>query len=128
MRARSALAAAVEAGDPKPLLLSAERDAKRIEREKMPWGDSLARLVRAAVASSRGNLKDAITLLASAEAGLEAVDMALYAAAARRRRGELIGGDQGRALVEAANTWMIGQNIKNPDRITAMLTPGRWFI
>jgi eukaryotic-like serine/threonine-protein kinase len=128
MRARSALAAAVDAIDPKPLLLSAHRDAKRIEREKMLWGNSLALLIRAAVASTQRNRKDAITLLASAEAGFEAADMALYAATARHRRGELIGGDQGRELVEAVKDWMMGQNIKNPDRIIAMLAPGRWFI
>jgi hypothetical protein len=49
--------------------------------------------------------------------------MALYAAAARRRRGELIGGDEGQVLVEEIEAWMKEQRIKNPSRMTAMLAP-----
>jgi hypothetical protein len=52
--------------------------------------------------------------------------MALYVAVARRRRGELMGGDVGRSLIDTANAWMIGQSIKSPERMTAMLAPGRW--
>ena len=43
---------------------------------------------------------------------------------ARRRRGELLGGEEGRALVEAANAWMTEQTIKSPTRMTEMLAPG----
>jgi len=52
--------------------------------------------------------------------------MALHAAAARRRRGEIMGGDTGRALVESADAWMTGQIIRSPERMTAMLAPGAW--
>jgi hypothetical protein len=41
------------------------------------------------------------------------------------RRGELLGGDEGHALLEQANLWMANQGIKNPLRITAMLAPGQ---
>ncbi|HYX20312.1 MAG TPA: hypothetical protein VFA98_05655 [Thermoanaerobaculia bacterium] len=49
--------------------------------------------------------------------------MALHAEAARRRRGELIGGN-GRALADASDLWMRSQGIACPDRIVAMLVPG----
>jgi hypothetical protein len=29
-------------------------------------------------------------------------------------------------MVAAADTWMGGQAIKNPERMTGMLAPGRW--
>jgi eukaryotic-like serine/threonine-protein kinase len=129
-RAQSALAVAatmsVNDRDTFRLLRAAERDARRIEREKMQWAYPLAQLIRAGIAISRGKIEEAVTRLASAEEGLEAAGMSLYAAAARRRRGELIGGDRGKALVSAAEAWMNSQQVKNPVRMTAMLSPGRW--
>jgi hypothetical protein len=50
--------------------------------------------------------------------------MALYAAAALRSRGKLLGGEQGRALSAQAEKWMQDQEILNPERMIAMLAPG----
>ncbi|MBI5479227.1 MAG: AAA family ATPase [Deltaproteobacteria bacterium] len=125
LRARAALAAAAESPDERTRLLhEAERDAKRIFKEKMPWSNPLAELVLGGVAESRGDQEAAVRRCAAAANGFEAADMALYAAAARRRQGQLLGGDEGRGLVEAAEAWMRGQKIKNPARWTAMLAPG----
>jgi eukaryotic-like serine/threonine-protein kinase len=126
LHARSALAAAASDPDPRPLLSIAERDGRRIEREKVLYGVALAKLIEAGVASFNQESKVAIELLASAEAGFEFAHMALYAAAARRRRGEMVGGKQGRILIEEADAWMAEQKIKNSERMTAMLAPGRW--
>ena len=49
--------------------------------------------------------------------------MALHAAVASRRRGEIAGGSEGRALVEAADAWMQGQGVRNPGRMAGMLAP-----
>src|SRR5262249_62342064 len=54
LRARSALAAAARSPRPKALWRAALRDARRIERERMPWALPLAQLVRAAVAAAGG--------------------------------------------------------------------------
>jgi hypothetical protein len=126
LRARCALAKAVAAGagHSRPYLASAERDAQKLERERMPWGDALAHLIRAGVASGRGDRPEAMARLKAAIDGLEANDMRYLAAVARRRLGELTGGDEGRMRVEEVNSWMSGQNIRNPDRFTAMLAPG----
>jgi hypothetical protein len=124
LRARCALARAVAVPDPEPFLAAAERDAGRLEREKMAWGDALAQLIRAGVAAGRGDEPGAVARLNAAMAGLEAGDMRYPAAGARRRLGELIGGDEGRALLAQVNSWMTAQKIGDPDRYTAMLAPG----
>jgi serine/threonine protein kinase/tetratricopeptide (TPR) repeat protein len=123
LRARTNLAAATGQPFRTDLLKEVERDARTIEREKTHWAEPLARLLRAGVAARRGRTSEAVVLLEQAEAGFTAADMRLYAAAARRRRGELLCKD-GRGLVEAANAWMTAQAIQNPDRITALLSPG----
>jgi hypothetical protein len=106
------------------MLRSARRDIRRIERRRLPWSDPLARLLRAGIASLAGQTEEALRLLADAEAGLTSADMLLYSAAARRRRGQLLGGEQGKALVQAADEWMAAQDIRNPARLAAMLVPG----
>jgi hypothetical protein len=124
LRGRSAIAAAGAEGGDSRLLEVAEKAARRIEREKMPWGNALARLMRAGISSVSGERDAAVSLLESAEKQLAAVDMALHAAAARRRRGELLAGGEGAALVAAADEWLRGQGIRNPARIVALLAPG----
>lgn len=133
LRARSALAAAAEpmtaSGSPtniSSLLKSAEGDAGKLRREKMPWADSLAQLVLAGIAASRGGARDAVALLTSAEVGFESVGMTLHAAAARRRHGELVGGERGGTLVKAADSSMADRGIRNPGRLVTLLAPGKW--
>ena len=126
LRARAALAAAVVSVENSVLIKSVERDARMLEREKMPWADPLVKMIRAGVASLRGETSVALELLAAAEQACEAADMFLCATAARRRRGQLLGGDQGRILIEAADAWMLHQGITNPKCMTNMLAPGKW--
>jgi hypothetical protein len=125
VRARSAIATAGESGaDRAALLRDAATASRRIERERMAWATPLAMLLRAGVAMARDERERAVGLLGDAASRFDAVDMALYAAAARRTLGKLVAGDEGRALVEQAETWMRSESIKNPVRMTAMLAPG----
>jgi serine/threonine protein kinase len=131
LRARAALAAAAEESSLQArdeLLRSAARDVRRIEREMMRWGKALAALLRSGIAAARGDPAIAVSLLDSAEKEFEAVDMLMHAAAARRRRGELIGGSEGQTLVETAERAMRDQKIQNPAAFAAMLAPGKWRI
>jgi hypothetical protein len=123
-RARVALAAAAIARNARPHLQAAQRDAGLLERERMPWADALARLVRAGVAALRRDGTLAVRMLRDAVDRLEEVEMRLDAAAARRRLGELLGGAEGRDLVARANAWMTAQNVVNPSRMTAVCAPG----
>jgi hypothetical protein len=90
----------------------------------MSWANPLAQLIRAGIAALRGSQTDALALLADAEEGFTRAEMNLYAAAARRRRGQLLGGQDGQARLVEADAWMTGQDIRNPARLAAMLAPG----
>jgi len=124
--ARTALAAAVhsDARNRERLLRSAEQLARRIAREKMPWADPFAALVRGSIAAARLNSEKAAAFLAAATEGFELADMGLYAAASRRRLGQVLGDDQGCVLIAEADEWMTNQRIRNPSRMTRTLAPG----
>lgn len=124
LEARSALAAAMGAADPRPLRRIAGRLARRIELERMPWSDPLALLLRAAMASGSGDGPGAAVLLAAAVDGFVRAEMGLYAAAARRRLGQTLGGARGRELVAEADARMREQGILRPELMTRVLAPG----
>jgi len=125
-RARSALAAAHQAPvrDRASLLGAAEADARRLERTKIEFAAALAQLFRAGVASSRGDQATARRRLTRAIESLDAVAMHSYAAAARWRLGTLLGSQEGRALVDQADSWMRSRAIRNPARMVALHAPG----
>lgn len=125
LRARTALAMAV-AGHGSRYLSAAERDARKLAKERARWSAALANLIRAGVAATRGDSAAAVSHLAFAERGFEDVHMGMYAVAARRCRGTLLGGDEGARLTKAADAWMTAQQVKNPARMTALLAPGSW--
>jgi len=126
LRARLALAAAARAAGSERArrVAAARRDARRLAREPAPWARALAVLVEAAAAALAGDAASAAARLDEAELALAAVDMGAFAAAARRQRGRLVGGDHGRALVTAADAWMTAQAIARPVRFAALLAPG----
>ena len=131
LHARAALALAADevtagARERERYLAIAEKDAGKLEQEKTAWTRGLAALIRAGVAATRENSPLALSLAAAAERECEAAHMAHYATVARRRRGKLAGGPDGRALIEMADAWMIRQRIGNRERMTAMLAPGEW--
>ena len=89
------------ARDPRPLLQIARRAAGRLDRERVPWASAIAELIRAGILAVSGGPAAAARRYARAAELLDAVDMPHYAAAARRRQGEALGGEQGRALLIA---------------------------
>ena len=123
LRARLALASANGRVREQRLRI-ASAAADRIARENMPWSNPLALLIHAALAKQDNDDLRAATLTEQALGGLEAADMALYAAAARRRLGELLGGDHGRDLIAESESWMTKQQIKDPAAVTNLMTPG----
>ena len=109
--------------DPRPLIRSAERDARRLERERVPWAQAHAAYVRAALAQARGDTPRARAGLARARSLYDPADP--LAAAARRRLGaHRSAARRAKALVAEADAWMAAQSIRNPARMAAMYAPG----
>jgi len=123
LRARTAIASAAGSQREQRLQI-AENMARKISKEQVLWADPLAVLIRGGIAGSRGDKASAITYLSQAVEGFEMADMALYAAASRRRLGEAIADERGLQLITEADAWMTAQRIKNPERMTQMLAPG----
>src|SRR5262249_59123844 len=96
----------------------------RIIKEDMPWAVAQGRAINAAVAFALGNDHQASTELRTAIACFESTGMALHAAAARRRLGGLLGGDEGEGLVKQADAWIARAGIANIDGMIRMLAPG----
>ncbi|HEY2515622.1 MAG TPA: protein kinase [Polyangiaceae bacterium] len=133
-RGRCALAVAEKSGagaGTLALLAEAAAEAKSVQRERWGWSYPIAALLGAGVervrAGARGGAEseaEVKRLLASAVAGFEEAEMALHAAAARTCLGKTVGGEEGRALVSAAEAWMRSEGIVSPERMTRMLAPG----
>jgi serine/threonine protein kinase/tetratricopeptide (TPR) repeat protein len=124
LRARGALAMVAWNNSSRRFLSVARAAARRIARERMPWSNPIALLIMAAVAYLEGSTPSALGYLHDAADRFDRADMALYAAVARRRIGELQDDAPGRELWQRANEWMAAQTIKNPACMTRMLAPG----
>lgn len=97
---------------------------RSIDRRRLPCARPLAWILRGGLAAARGEMVSAVGHLGEAVAHCEAQEMRLHAAAARRMRGELLGGEEGRAEIAQADGWMTRQLILRPDRLARVLVPG----
>jgi hypothetical protein len=123
-RGRAALAAARQGEPAGPMLKQAERVARILDRQRLGWSDAFAAHVRAGIASVRGDEAASVALLRRAIEGFDQGGLDLYAAAARRRLGQLVGGDEGQALIARGDAWMAGQGIRVPDKMARAFASG----
>ena len=123
-RGRGALAAARAGGPTAPLVKQAERAAKLLKNQRLTWADGHAASIRAGIASIRGDQETTITELRKAVDGFDRGGLALYAAAARRMLGRLVGGDEGRALIARSDEWMAAQEIRCPEKMARACVSG----
>jgi hypothetical protein len=125
LRGRLHLAAAQHGeGSRRDALQTTAQMSRAIEREGVPHGWPLARLLDAGIAAMRGNDTLAVRQLSEAAEGFARADMELLAAAANMRLGRLLGGDEGRTLVATAEAFFVEQRIARPERMLALLAPG----
>jgi hypothetical protein len=111
--------------NPAPFLATAERDAKALERERVPWAVAHAGLIRAGLAACRNDRRAAAAILHESVASYGAAEMRLNATAARRRAGQVLGGHPGRLLVKEADAELASQGVQNPSAFAAVFAP--WF-
>jgi serine/threonine protein kinase len=128
LRARCALAAASamspSSSAKSAYFRSAARDAARLERERLPWASAQAKLIRAGLAACRGYRDEAVAHLRAASAQFRECEMGLWASVADRRLGSLLGGDEGRMLIERSDAWLAAEAVRRPDRIADQFAPG----
>jgi len=128
LRARATLArlstTAPTATTTREAVHAVRRDIDLLAREKVPWIDAIAALLRAGLARVTGDQAAAHTALRAAIAGFQAQDMQLHAATARRQLGRLLGGSEGERLLADAESWMATQTIRDPSRIARVFAPG----
>jgi hypothetical protein len=105
-------------------LQRAERYAVRLSREGVRYADALAHLAHAGVAHLRGNDAAAVTRLQRASADFEADRQMLWAACARARLGQLIGGSEGAAHRLQATQAMTARGVVLPERFVNVYAPG----
>ncbi|MEO7132587.1 MAG: tetratricopeptide repeat protein, partial [Vicinamibacterales bacterium] len=120
LRANCALTMLNTAPDPAFYVKEAERIAALLAKEQAPWALAEAQMIRAGLAEWHGDRAKAIELLDTAARTLESLELGQIAPAARRQQGVLMGGERGRALVEAADAALSGQGIRAPEKIVRM--------
>jgi len=127
LRGRCALAAAAAgAADREALLRGVDRDAAAIRRQRWQWALPIADLLAGSAAAGRGDRARALASLERAASGFERTSMALHAAAARLRHGQILGGAAGDEICARANADMLAAGVVAPPRIAAMLAPGNF--
>lgn len=122
LRARVALAAAD--ANPAGAHREAERAARLLERMKRPDATASAAMLRAALLARQGDRNAAMSCLLQAETSYEEARMSLHVAYARRRRGALLGGEDGDALVWSADRALEAAGIRAPERWLELHAPG----
>ena len=94
-----------------------------LRRDPAPVWSALSDLLDAGRACIDGREEDARGSVESAIAGLDALQMLVHAAAARRVLGRLVGGSEGEALTTRADEHLKLQGIAVPETWAAVLAP-----
>jgi hypothetical protein len=119
-----ALVLASESDRSPALLRRAAKCAAQLASQDTRWAQQFGQTIAAGVAMRRGDRDRALPMLAAAAEGFRAIDMTLHAHACELVRGRVIGGESGRQLVAAAETWMRSQDVADPVALARSLVPG----
>jgi hypothetical protein len=122
-RVRAAIAAAeVDSKRRDELLRDAQRTTAQLRRMDARQAEPRALLAAAGIAATAGRRDEGHRLLAAAVDSLEAADMPLHLAVARRQLGRL----RRDGMADDSDRWLIDRGVRNPAAWTRMLVPGRF--
>ncbi len=122
--ARCALALAVKDNGNADALLAVQRQIARLRAEKTPIALPFISYYQGAIACMKGHETDGIEYLRKAIDGFEESRYPLNAAAAKRRLGTLLGGEEGDALLQEGTLAMEEERIVDKEAVTGILAPG----
>ena len=121
-RGRAAIAAA-RAGRREALRVAAA-DARLLQREKIGYCVAVGTVIEGGVRHLRGDVEGAVRVLRQAATLCDGVEMRLHAAGVRWELGRIVGGDEGAALVAAAEAELRGEGVRAPARMVTTFTGG----
>ena len=105
------------------LVKEAHRWGRTIVGYDAPWAEGIGLILSAGAAAQCGHSVEAIELAGRAVDALESNDMPYYAAGARWRRGQALGGTDGDRDVAQAREWFTRQGVKDPERLLEIVAP-----
>jgi hypothetical protein len=121
---RAALAVAAEGGNLEESLRESAQTAARLDRLRFPLAQGVAALQRAGAARLVKDQEECLRRLRDAEPIFRDNELGLHLAVTRYRLGQVLGGDEGTALVRGAVAWMKEKEIARPECIAHLYAPG----
>ncbi|HET8936508.1 MAG TPA: AAA family ATPase [Polyangiales bacterium] len=126
---RSAAAALADARDTsrvdtRALLKTLERCSAKLKGHSGQIWQGFAAMFQGAIAAQHGDREASLLALSRALAHLEVDGLAMHVAAARRRIGQMLGGERGRELLIAGDAFMASQTVVNVEATTELHCPG----
>jgi len=124
LRARCAVAQAANLPEERSRYLHEARHcARRLKRPRLPVADALHLLLHAGISVVEGRFDRGVELLRRSQEAFTHLGMTGHLQVARWRMGDLIGGDEGAALIAGARAWMEAQQVSQPERMVYVITP-----
>lgn len=124
LRGQLAVARAQAGKDRREALAEARRMLRKLERERIGFARVWVLLLEAGIANVRGEESNALDLLGEAAQLAETQGMMLCQAVANRRRGEILGGEDGAHAVERVDKAIRELGAADPERISNIIAPG----
>ncbi len=116
LRARCALSAYQHDGN-KSMLHHAKYDTARLKHEHGRWVRPIIDRLTAGISEADGDKDAAIASLQAAAIGFDYLGFRICSATARRRLGQLLGGEKGQQLTDSAQQILLGESVQCPEKL-----------